>query len=410
MSSTLGGPAPTTPLSAAVGIGVLLETMPDALVGVDRAGVICLVNRQAEVLFGYGRDALLGQLVEILVPNSLRMVHQAQREGYLADPTTRSMGTEPQFIGVRRDGTVLPVDISLSHVQTGEGLLVIAAVRDMTARNEAEEGRRLSDRLLAAMHFSGDPIISSTLDGTITSWNPAAERLFGYRGEEIIGQPGILLSPKDRFDETRAVMARVKAGEVVEKLESFRVRKDGTVFPASITVAPIRNETGAVIGTTSIPRDVTEQRRAFEAAQDMAAIVENSDDAIIGKTLAGVITSWNPAAERMYGYTSAEMIGRSIDLLSPVETTEEIRSILAGIRDGHHVERLDTVRVRKDGTTLTVSLTVSPIHGPDGTVVGASTIARDVTERHLAFEAARSMIESSLDSWSRSAPRAGSLT
>jgi|GEM_PF-5960925 len=196
MSSTVGEAAPATPLPGAVGLGVLLEAMPDALIGVDRAGVICLVNRQLEALFGYDHDALVGQLVETLVPKSFRMVHQAQREGYLADPGTRSMGTEPQFMGVRRDGTELPVDISLSHVQTGQGLLVIAAVRDMTARNKAEEDRRRSDVLLAAMQFSGDPIISSTLDGTITSGNPAAKRLFGHTREEMIGQPRILLSPR----------------------------------------------------------------------------------------------------------------------------------------------------------------------------------------------------------------------
>jgi PAS domain S-box-containing protein len=119
MSSTLGEPAPATPLLGAVGLGVLLEAMPDPLVGVDRAGVICLVNRQAEALFGYDHDALVGQLVEILVPESFRLVHQAQREGYLADPRTRSLGTEPQFFGVRRDGAEFPVDMSLSHVQTG---------------------------------------------------------------------------------------------------------------------------------------------------------------------------------------------------------------------------------------------------------------------------------------------------
>ncbi|HEY8882328.1 MAG TPA: PAS domain S-box protein [Dermatophilaceae bacterium] len=393
MPSTGGGPAPTTPLPGAVGFGVLLEAMPDALVGVDRTGVICLVNRQAEALFGYDRDALVGQLVEILVPKSFRMAHQAQREGYLAAPKTRSMGTEHQFSGVRRDGTEFPVDISLSHVQTGEGLLVIAALRDMTARNEAEEARRQSDMMLAAMQFSGDPIISSTLDGTITTWNPAAERLFGYTSAEMVGQPGILLSPKDRVDETGAVMSRVGAGEVVDNLESFRVRKDGSVFPVSVTVAPIRDDEGVVIGTTAIPRDVTEQRRAFEAAQQMAAIVENSDEAIIGKTLDGVITSWNPAAERMHGYTSEEMIGRSIDLLSPVGEAEDVRSILARIRDGQPVERLDTVRVRKDGTTLTVSLTVSPIHDPDGTVVGASSIARDLTQQRQAAQNARSLTE-----------------
>jgi len=391
MHSGREGPASTL-ASGAVDFGVLFEAMPDALVGVDREGVIRFVNHRAEELFGYDRDDLLGQLVETLLPESLRMVHQGRREGYLADPRTRSMGTGPQFVGVRRDGTEFPVDVGLSHVQTGDGLLVIAAVRDMTARNEAEEDRRRSDLALAAIEFSGDPIISATPDGIITSWNPAAERVFGYTSEEIIGQPGILLSPQDLVDETGAVMARVRAGEVVDNLESFRVRRDGTVFPVSLTVAPIRDEAGAVIGTTAIPRDVTDQRRAFEAAQQMAAIIENSDDAIIGKTLGGVITSWNPAAERMYGYTSEEMIGRSIDLLSPVDEAEEVRSILARIRDGQHVERLNTVRVRQDGTTLTVSLTVSPIHDPDGTVVGASTIARDITQALLAAQIAKSLV------------------
>jgi diguanylate cyclase (GGDEF)-like protein/PAS domain S-box-containing protein len=372
--------------------------MPDALVGVDRAGVIRFVNHQAESLFGYDRGAMVGRLVEALVPESFRTVHQAQREAYLADLRTRPMGTKPRFVGVRPDGTEFPVDISLSHVQTGEGLLVVAAVRDMTARNEAEEARRQADRLLAAMHFSGDAIISSALDGTITSWNPAAERLYGYTREEIIGQPAGLLSPKGRVDETGALMARVGAGEVVEGFDSVSVRKDGSVIPVSITLAPIRDEAGAVIGFTATPRDVTEQRRAFEAAQHMAAIVENSDDAIIGKALDGVITSWNPAAERMYGYTRAEMIGRTIDRLNPLGGADDNRSLVARLRDGQRVEHLETVRVRKDGTRLTVSLTVSPIHGLDRTMIGTSVIARDITETRLAFEAARSMIEASLDS------------
>ncbi|MEP7194794.1 MAG: bifunctional diguanylate cyclase/phosphodiesterase [Actinomycetota bacterium] len=368
--------------------GGVLESVPDAMLGVDRAGVIRFANRRAEAMFGYARSALVGRLIEVLVPESSRAVHQAQREAHAADPKVAEMGTGRELTGRRRDGTEFPVDIGLGHVGTRDGVLVIAAVRDMTARNEAEEDRRRSDRILAAVHFSGDPIISSTPDGTITSWNPAAERLFGYTREEIVGQPGILLSPKDRVDETGAVMARVRAGEVVDNLESFRVRKDESVFPVSVTVAPIRDEAGAVIGTTATPRDVTEQRRAFETAQHLAAIVENSDDAIIGKTLDGVVTSWNPAAERMYGYTSAEMIGRSIDLLSPVGEAEAVRSILAKIRDGLQVEHLDTVRVRKDGTPLTISQTVSPIHGPDGIVVGASTIARDLTQQQ---QAARSL-------------------
>jgi diguanylate cyclase (GGDEF)-like protein/PAS domain S-box-containing protein len=398
MPATAGEPAPTTPLLGAEGLGVLFEAMPDALIGVDRTGVIRVVNRQAEALFGYDRDALVGQLVETLLPESFRMAHQTQRQGYVADPKTRSMGTGAQFVGMRRDGTELPVDLSLSPVQTGEGLLVIAAVRDLTARNAAEEDRRRSDLALAAMQFSGDAIMLGTLDGVVTRWNQSAETMFGYTSGEMVGQSAIILSPKDGAHEVGSVIAEIISGQPVAKVETIAVRKDGTVFPIQLTASAVYGQDGALVGTSAIARDVSEQQEKFEATQRMAAIVENSDDAIIGKTLDGVITSWNPAAERMYGYTSDEITGRSIDLLSPVGGVEEVRSILARIRDGQQVERLDTVRVRKDGTTLTVSLTVSPIHHPDGTVVGASTIARDVTETRLAFEAARSMIESSLDS------------
>ncbi len=131
---------------------------------------------------------------------------------------------------------------------------------------------------------------------------------------------------------------------------------------------------------------------------ELAAIVKYSEDAIIGKTLDGVITSWNPAAERMYGRTSEEIIGKSFRLLSPPDRTGEIKDILVRIKAGQHVDPFETIRVRKDGTTFPVSLSVSPICDADGVTVGAFTISRDVTSQAQAFDAARGMIESSLDS------------
>ena len=137
---------------------------------------------------------------------------------------------------------------------------------------------------------------------------------------------------------------------------------------------------------------------AHQQSEQLAAIVQHSDDAISGKTFDGIFTSWNPAAERMYGYSADEITGKSIDLLSPHGQAGEMHTILARIRAGQPVERLETTRVRKDGSAITVSLTVSPIHDRHGAITGASTIARDMTEQREAFEAARSMMESSLDS------------
>jgi PAS domain S-box-containing protein len=130
----------------------------------------------------------------------------------------------------------------------------------------------------------------------------------------------------------------------------------------------------------------------------LASIVESADDAIIAKSLEGIITSWNRAAERMYGYSSEEIIGKSITLIAHADRPDEMNVILGKIRDGQQSAHYETVRVRKDGRAIAVSLTVSPIHDEDGAVIGASSIARDITESKQAFESARSMIEASLDS------------
>jgi PAS domain S-box-containing protein len=136
-----------------------------------------------------------------------------------------------------------------------------------------------------------------------------------------------------------------------------------------------------VVGVLAAARDMTRQKEAFEAAQRMAAIVKHSDDAIIASTLDGTITSWNPAAERMYGYSSEQITGRSVDLLSPKDRTGEIKAILAKINQGRPVENFETIGTRKDRTTLPVKLTVAPIRDAGGAVFSASAIARDVTEQ-----------------------------
>ena len=330
-------------------------------------------------MFGYERSALVGQLIEVLVPESFRTVHPAHREGYATHPMVREMGTRPELIGRRQDGSEFPVDIGLAHIGTGDGMLVIAAVRDMTARHEAEDDRRQADRMAALVEFSGDAIIASSLDGVIDGWNPAAERLFGYLSQEIVGKSVRLLSPPDRHREVGDVLARISAGESPVKIEILAVQKNGEVFPVSLTASVIRDEAGAAVGISAISRDLTEQRRSFQAAQRLAAIVEGSDDAIISETLGGVVTSWNSAAERIYGYTSDQIVGKSIDLLTPKERIVEIETTLAKIKAGEHVEHFETIRVRKDGTEFPVSLTISPICNPDGAVVGASSTARDVT-------------------------------
>jgi diguanylate cyclase (GGDEF)-like protein/PAS domain S-box-containing protein len=370
----------------------LLEAMPDALVGVDQGGVIRFVNRRAEALFGYERGELVGWLIEMLMPESLRTVHQVQRDGYVAAPKTREMGTDLELRGQRRDGTEFPVDIALSHADTGNGVLVIAAVRDITDRQKTEQGRRRSERLAAVVEYSGDAIISNTPDGIITSVNPAAERMLGYSRQEIVGKSIDLLIPGDRTGEMNAILAKIRAGQAVEGFETIRVRKDGTAFPVSLTVSPILDVDGTVIGATAIPRDVTETRQAFEDAQRLAAVVKFSGEAIVSTSSDGIVTSCNPAAERLYGYSSEQMIGKSVILLSggdSAESTGEVETALAKVAAGQSVVNFERIERRRDGTVFPASVTISPICDAAGAVVGTSAITRDVTEARTTAETAR---------------------
>lgn len=186
----------------------LLEAVPDALVGVDRAGVIRYINHRALSLFGYEADDLIGQPVETLVPDSVRPDHPAHREAYFAGPRTRRVEPDRQATserkpavsprclhGRRRDGTEFPLNLSLFQFDTGDGLLALAAVHDLTNRENANDKRDRMRRLAAMVEFSSDANISVGPDGLITSWNPAAERMYGPSSEEMIGRPGWSMAP-----------------------------------------------------------------------------------------------------------------------------------------------------------------------------------------------------------------------
>src|SRR5688572_22077863 len=248
---------------------------------------------------------------------------------------------------------------------------------------------QLSLRHLArVVESSDDAIISKDLNGVIISWNRAAERMFGYSAAEVIGHSIRIIIPADRQSEEDMVLGRIRSGQAVTNFETIRRRKDGTPIPISLTVSPIHDDAGHVIGASQIARDISQRADGAAAINRLAAIVESSDDAIISKDLDGIIASWNRAAERMFGYTADEAIGRSVRMLIPDDLQPEEDVVLAKIRAGEKIDHYETVRKRKDGTTLAVSLTVSPIRTDQGHIIGASKIARDITERTLLLAAA----------------------
>ena len=269
----------------------LLETLPDAIVAVDRDGTIVQINSQAQALFGYSRSELIGQKVEMLVPESFRRQHHQHRENFAETPKTRRMGADLDLYGRRRNGSEFPVEISLSPVSTENGTFVLSAIRDISDRKRiAEELRRANEelhrrtteqlgeyrsRLASIIDSSEDAIISKNLDGIIASWNKGAERIYGYTPEEAVGKHISLLAPRDRQHEIPEILQRIAGGESVEHHESVRVTKDGRHLNVSISVSPLRDAKGDVIGASAIARDVTAQKRAegqIHQSQKMEAI------------------------------------------------------------------------------------------------------------------------------------------
>lgn len=279
------------------------------------------------------------------------------------------------------------------------GWILVARLRDRSAvltaqqalASLAEAQEELAWRA-QVVEDSNDAIITIDLAGRILTWNAAAERLYGYSSEETVGRGGAMLVPPGSraawASEIAGYVAQIAQGQSVT-VEVQRARKDGSIMDLSLTLSPLRDRNGVLTGTAGISRDITARKAAESARARLAAIVEGSDDAIIGKSLDGTILAWNRGAERLYGYAADEIIGQNIARLAPPEQVDEVTTILTQIRAGASVQHLETTRVRKDGSHVDVSVTVSPVVDDAGQLIGASTITRDITAQRWAEEALR---------------------
>jgi len=374
----------------------LLDALPDALVGVDPSGVIQFVNRRAESVFGFGHDDLIGAPIETLLPGSLRQVQAAHREADESAPSGPQTGTNLELSGLRADGTGFPVDIILSPMDTGAGVLVIVSVRDRTHREDPQtnsHGRRV-DRLLAIVEHSDDAIINKTLDGTIIGWNAGAERMFGYSSLEMIGQPIQVLSA-DGDDEMTDILARVGRGEDIDHLETDRLRKDGTVVHVSLSVTPIRDADGVIAGASAIARDVSGTRQAFEAARSM---IETSQDSLVALNPEGRITDVNEATVRLTGIPRETLIGTVFsDCFTDPQRADEVYQRALG--DESTADYQLTLRHHNGRETITeVLYNATAYRDSQGNVLGLFAATRDVTGQRKAAQYARSLIEATVES------------
>ncbi|WP_109593230.1 PAS domain S-box protein [Actinoplanes xinjiangensis] len=370
----------------------LLDASPEAMLCVNAEGRVVLANTRALKLFQYERHELIGAAVESLVPAALRARHIGHRRGYTADPSPHRMGNGARLTAVRKDGTEIPVEISLAAVDGDNGTVVFAAVQDITDRLAQA---RTDAQLAAIVEASNDAIVSKDLDGVILTWNPGAERLYGYAAAEMIGRDVTLLLPADRPGEEQNMLARVRRGELIRHHETQRVRKDGQTIYVSLSMGPLRDPLGAIIGASTISHDITaaveaEQRLRVEREQ-FQMIMTAASDPFVSIDARGRITEFNGQAERLSGWQRDEVIGLPVlDMILPVRYAEGLGRVLDGRWDWLLDRPTEIFALRCDGVEVPIELTLWRIERDGRTTFHA--FGRDITARRqteLALEQAR---------------------
>jgi len=359
------------PSQAEANLQALLESTDDLIWSVDLEGRLCAFNQaiRNHIYLYFHTELALGMRFHELFPPALTacwdsFYAQAQKEGPFQTEYTQLSGStlELSFNPIQVDGTP-------------SGISVFA--RDITARKLNEEQLR---HLAAAVECSQDAIITHAPDGRIQTWNRAAEKLYGYRAEEAIGQPLALLVPSGRSAAVQQHYDDVLAGKSHSNTPGVALHRSGRPIQVSVSSWPIRNASGEITSISDVIRDVTGREEAERAKAFLAALVESSGDAIHGVSIDGAILSWNPGAERLTGFTREEIVGKHISYVAH-DTPEQVRNILAHISKGQPVPLFETLFRHKSGRWIDVSVSVSPVRDSGGRIVGTAAIARDIGQR-----------------------------
>jgi PAS domain S-box-containing protein len=319
------------------------------------------------------------------------MLHPDDRERYLAEDRRTDQTGEPFKVEYRqfaKDGRMVWVrdEAVLVRDEGGHPLYWLGVQYDITEQKRVEEALKESEELYRSVveQAAENIFLVDVETKRVLETNAALRRSLGYTPEEFNDMTLYDIVAHDRQSVDRNTEGIIEEGQRYLGERRYR-RKDGSLVDVEVSASAILY--GGAAAMSIVAHDITERKKAEEERSRLAAIVESSDDAILGKTLDGMITTWNRAAERLYGYSAEETVGQHISMLIPPDRSDEIREILRKVRRGENIEHLETVRVAKDGRHLDISVTLSPVRDPEGNIVGASAIARDITERKRVEEA-----------------------
>ena len=368
----------------------LMEAAPDAMVVVNQNGEIVLLNLQAERKFGYSRDELVGRKVTSIIPKGFaeRLIADGTRTA--AEGLMQQIGTGIELSGRRKDGSEFPIEIMLSPLENAEGILVTAAIRDISVRKAAEEHLvQMEGRYRGLLEAAPDAMVVVNQSGEIVLLNLQAERKFGYSRDELVGRKVTSIIPQGFAERLIADGTRTDTEALLQQIgtgiELSGRRKDGSEFPIEIMLSPLENAEGFLV--TAAIRDISVRKVAQEnlrqTEERLSLIVTNVVDyAILVLDLDGRFVNWNEGAERIKGYRAEEMIGRHFSCFYPAEDVRNgvpAQNLAEATRNGR--SEAEGWRVRKDGSQFYANVVITALRDKTGQLRGYGKITRDITER-----------------------------
>jgi PAS domain S-box-containing protein len=376
----------------------IVDTAQLAFISIDEDGLITAWNPQAEQMFGWSRAEAIGdRLSRTIIPHRYREAHGRGFEEFLATGRGPALERRFEIEALHKDGHEVPVELSITPVRVDGEYVFNAFLTDVSERKAAEESLR---QLANIVGSSSDAMISMTLDGTITSWNPGAVELYGYTADEAIGQRIHMLIPPHRPNEGDEILARIQSGQKVEFNETERIRKDGSIVEVSVTNAPIKDAVGSVVGASSVVRDITERRRADRALRELQEGFRSAfEHAPIGMALfrvesedQGRLLEVNRSLSEMTGYSTHKLLEMDLrDITHPADVDSE-RALREQLLSGEIPNyRIETRVMHRDGHPVWVAQNVSTVHGSSDELLYGVVQVEDVSERKRASDELASM-------------------
>jgi diguanylate cyclase (GGDEF)-like protein/PAS domain S-box-containing protein len=375
----------------------VMKSLGDGVLVLDRDGVVVSANPAATRILGGTREGLVGLSIPMLPCDLFRPDGSPLDFGEVT--TRQTLESDEPLRGVTRgvrraDGGVSSIEVNIHPLRTTDDQAdgVVISIHDITQRLAAGEAARFQAALLASV---GQAVIAIDPQGLILYWNKAAEDMYGWSQAEALNKQLAVLVPSASPEKLRDLIKASTEGTGWTG-DLLSQRRDGTIFPVLATQTPMFDERGELKALIGVSTDISERKRAEEAAKERSAIVESTPDGVLTIGLDGTILTWNRGAEELYGYGPEEIIGKNMSLLD-TDAGEERLSAMTMLALGETIRDFEIVRRRRDGSLVHVSLTGSPIYGDDGAVVGVASIGRDITDRkRLEQELSRQAVHDSL--------------